>query len=67
MRPFLTIGAVNKDIKSKRKLFGQSFSYYFETFWCFTKFSFHHKWNDARLLLINIVYTICLTNWDLGS
>ena len=33
----------------------QSFSY-FETLWCFTKFSFHHKWNDARLLLINMVY-----------
>ena len=32
MRPFLTIGAVNEDIKSKRKLFRQSFSYYFETF-----------------------------------
>ena len=30
-----------------------SFSKYFETFCCFTKFSFHHKWNDARLLLIN--------------
>ena len=26
----------------------QSFSRYFETFWCFTKFSFHHKWNDAQ-------------------
>ena len=21
---------------------------YFETFWCFTKFSFRHKWSDAR-------------------
>ena len=26
--------------------FLQSLSQYFETFWCFTKFSFHHKWND---------------------
>ena len=34
----------------------QSFSY-FETLWCFTKFSFHQKWNDAGLLLINMVYT----------
>ena len=27
----------------------ESFSY-FETFWCFVKFSFYHKWNDMRLL-----------------
>ena len=33
---------------------------YFETFWCFNKFSFHHKWNDGQLLLINMVYTSCL-------
>ena len=39
----------------------QSFSQYFETSWCFTKFSFHRKWNDARLLLINMVYEIRLT------
>ena len=39
----------------------QSFPWYFETFWCFTKFSFHHKWNDARLLLMSMVYTSCLT------
>ena len=35
----------------------QSVSQYFETFQCFTKFSFHHKWNEGRLLLINMVYT----------
>ena len=33
--------------------------------------NFHHKWNDARLLLINMVYTSCLTSYpmtqDLGS
>ena len=39
----------------------QSFPWYFETFWCFMKFSFHHKWNDARLLLMSMVYTSCLT------
>ena len=48
----------------------QSFSKYFETFWCSTKFSFHHKWNDARLL-INMAYTRCLTTcrttWYLAS
>ena len=27
--------------------------------WRFTKFSFHHKWNDARLLLTNMLYTSC--------
>ena len=26
---------------------------YFETFWFFTKFSSHHKWNDSWLLVIN--------------
>ena len=35
---------------------------YFETFWCFTKFSFHYKWNDARLLLTSMVNTCCLTS-----
>ena len=39
----------------------QSFSWYFETFWCFTKFSFHQKWNNAPLLLINMVYMSCWT------
>ena len=29
----------------------QSFSSYFETFWCFTKFSFHNQWNDVRYYL----------------
>ena len=35
----------------------------FIIFWdlCFTKFSFHHKWNDARLLLINRVCRSRLT------
>ena len=36
-----------------------SLSWYFETFWCFTKFFYHHKWNEARLLVVNMVYTIC--------
>ena len=36
----------------------QSFSEYFETFWRFTNFSSHHKWNDARLLLINMTYEL---------
>ena len=31
-------------------------------FWCFTKFRFHHKWNEAPLLVINIVYMGCLTS-----
>ena len=35
------------------------------------KFSFRHKWNDGRLLLINMVYRSCLkssrTTWDGGS
>ena len=29
----------------------------FETCWCFAKLSFHHKWTDGRLLLINMVFT----------
>ena len=38
------------------------FAQYFETFWCFTKFSFHHKRNNAWLLQINMVYTSYLTS-----
>ena len=38
----------------------QTFSKYFEAFWCFTKF--YHKWNDARLLLIKMVYRSFLTS-----
>ena len=34
----------------------QWFSQHFQTFWCFTKFSFHQRWNEARLLVINIIY-----------
>ena len=34
----------------------------FETLWCFIKYSCHHKWHDAWLLLINMVYTSCLTS-----
>ena len=26
-------------------------------FWYFTKFSFHHKWNETWLLVINVIYT----------
>ena len=33
-----------------------------ETFWYFTKFSFNHKWNNTRLLLMNMVHTSCLTS-----
>ena len=29
----------------------QSYSWYFETFWCLCKFLLHHKWNKAWLLL----------------
>ena len=43
----------------------------FWDFWCFIKFSFHRKWNDVHLLLINMVHTgyltICWTALDLGS
>ena len=49
-----------KPVKCNCKLCLQSFSKYFEALWCFTKFSFHHKSNDARLLLINMVYMSCL-------
>ena len=53
---FLTIGDVNKDTKSKRKLCRQWWLQYFETFWYFTKFFSHHKWNEAWVLVINMVY-----------
>ena len=39
--------------------------------WYFAKFSFYHKWNNAWLLVINMVYksylTSCWSTWDLGS
>ena len=31
-----------------------SFIMFFETFRCLINLSFHHKWNDVRLLLINM-------------
>ena len=37
----------------------------FIIFWDFLMFSqicFHHKWNDAWLLLINMLYMSCLTS-----
>ena len=37
-------------------------SQYFDIFLCFSKFFFHHSWNKAWLLVINIVYANCLTN-----
>ena len=40
----------------------QSVSQYFDTLRCFTKLSFHDKWNDGQLLRINMVYTSCLTS-----
>ena len=50
--------------KIKIKICRQWFSLYIETFWCFTKFSFHHNWNAARLLLISPVYTSWLTSFQ---
>ena len=62
---------VNKKIKRKGTFCRQSVLKYFEPFGCFTKFSFHHKWNDERMLLINMVYASYLTTSrtisDLGS
>ena len=45
---------VTRDLQSKKKLYIQSFSKSFETFWCFTEFYFHHKWNSTRMLLTNM-------------
>ena len=36
-------------------------SKYFENLWCFTKFSFHHKWNEAWLLVIN--WYVWVSSW----
>ena len=47
---------------SKRKFYRQSFLSYFKLFWYFTKFSFHHNGDEARLLPINMVNTSCVTN-----
>ena len=40
----------------------QTFSQYFETFMRFTKFTFHHKWNHPKLLLMKMVYKSSLTS-----
>ena len=49
----------------------ESFLYYFETFWYFTNFSFNHNWNEAQLLVINMVYTrflaSCWTTYPVGK
>ena len=42
--------------------FSSNFIFIVLIFWCFTKFSFQHKWNEAPLLVINMVYTGCLTS-----
>ena len=47
----LTIRAVKKEIESKIKCCRQSWSEYFENFWCLIKFSFDHKWNQAWLII----------------
>ena len=35
--------------------------------WCFSKFLFHQKWSDVRLLFIIMVYSSCRTTSDLES
>ena len=68
---FLANLIVNKNIKSERIFCRHSVSSYFETFQCFTKFSFPHKRNDGRLLLINVVLWVAsriaeqTKTWDL--
>ena len=42
--------------------YNHGWKWYCGTFWCFTKFAFHDKSNKAWLLVINKVYTSCLTN-----
>ena len=71
MRLLLSNLAVKKNINSNRKFCRQSVSKHFVLSWCFSKVSLQHKWNDMRLLLINMVYRSCLTScqttWDLES
>ena len=71
MRLLLSNLAVKKNINTNRKFCRQSVSKHFVLSWCFSKVSFQHKWNDVRLLLINMVYRSCLTScqttWDLES
>ena len=58
-------------LRSFPLIFYQIFFCKEKTFWCFTKFFFDQRWNSARLLLTNTVYTSyltsCQTNQDLGS
>ena len=70
-RPISTIRAVSKDMKTKRKFYRQSCSWYFETLRCSTKFSFDCYWKKALFIVVNMVYASCLTScwttYDLGS
>ena len=59
---YWTDGQHAKKTSFQRCALLQSVSKCFETFRCFTKFSFQDMWNDFWLLLINIVYTSCLTS-----
>ena len=52
--------AVIKDMKSKRKFCRQLFSKYLETFWWFSNFFFHHKWNEAWLLVVSWYIPVAL-------
>ena len=49
----------------------KSWAWHLVTFLCFKKFFFHHNWNAARLLVINMVYTSWFTSnrttLDIGS
>ena len=36
----------------------KSFSYYFETFWCFSKFPFHQNWDEAVINNIHGTYKL---------
>ena len=61
IRLVLMIGGVTKCIKNEWKFCTQPWSY-FETFYYFTKRSFHHTRKKGRLLVIIIVCTSCLTS-----
>ena len=47
---FLEFKCIFKEVKTKRKVFGQSWTKHFQTFLSFNTISFHRKWNGSTII-----------------
>ena len=59
---FFGFQCIFKQVKTKRKIFRQSWTKHLPTFLLFSKISLHHKWNGTRLLSPESECTRCLTS-----